>query len=228
VARRLIFIGDIHGCFDELRELLDRVAPTLDDVVVTLGDTVNKGPDPVKVVDLIVRSGFNAIRGNKEEELVEHSKSAGRRLIALDGERAMLHRPDLIEAIERWPLWLDFAAEGVLAVHGGVLPMENVSSAELDRQSDTLPRLRYLRRERKEWVAVPKGKQAKDDPFWTDVWKGNRTVVYGHTPRREVQQTKRTIGLDTGCVYGGALSAAVYDGDEWVTHSVPARRRYTS
>jgi predicted phosphodiesterase len=229
VSSRLIFIGDIHGCIDELRELLQRVAPSRDDVVVALGDTVNKGPDPVAVVDLIVSHRFRALRGNKEEELIEHSRSAARRLVALDGERAMLKRPDLIDAIERWSLWLDFEEHGILAVHGGVLPLERVTAKALGKQSDTLPKLRYIRRERDSWSAVPKGRQRDGDPFWTDAWKGDRTVVYGHTPRREVKRTKRTIGLDTGCVYGGSLSAAVHDPDDgWTIVTVPARRRYAS
>src|SRR5215212_9572932 len=43
---RLIFVGDIHGCYDELRELLGRVAPTAADVVISVGDMVRKGPNP--------------------------------------------------------------------------------------------------------------------------------------------------------------------------------------
>ena len=226
VKRRLIFIGDIHGCIDEFRELLDRVAPSPDDVVVSLGDTVNKGPDPVGVVDLIVRSGIRAIQGNKERELLAHAQNPARRLFAFDGERAMLHRPDLLTAMQQWPLWIDFPDDGVLAVHGGVLPMHDVTPSQLRLQSATLPMLRYVRRKDDRWMAIPKGKERDDDPFWTDVWNGARTVVYGHTPRAEVKRTNKTIGLDTGCVYGGALSAAVLKKGEWKIVSVQARDAY--
>ena len=226
VGRRLIFIGDIHGCIDEFRELLDRIAPTTNDVVVSLGDTVNKGPDPVGVVELIVRSGIRAIQGNKERELLAHMQNPARRLFAFDGERAMLHRPDLLSAMQQWPLWIDFPEEEVLAVHGGVLPIRDVTPAQLRLQSATLPMLRYVRRKDDRWVAIPKGKQNDADPFWTEVWTGVRTVVYGHTPRSAVKQTGDTIGLDTGCVYGGALSAAVWKKGEWKIVSVAARAAY--
>jgi len=73
---------------------------------------------------------------------------------------------------------------------------------------------------------VPKEKKRRDDVLWAEKWKGDRFVVYGHTPVREPKFDKRALGLDTGCVYGGSLTAALHDGSEWTTLSVAAKRRY--
>ena len=54
---RYLFIGDVHGCIDELRELLDRAELREDDIVVSLGDLVRKGPDPAGCVRLIRERG---------------------------------------------------------------------------------------------------------------------------------------------------------------------------
>ncbi|MFA5258324.1 MAG: hypothetical protein WC360_09240 [Opitutales bacterium] len=46
-------------------------------------------------------------------------------------------------------------------------------------------------------------------PHWSELWKGPPFVVYGHTPWHEPHLTEWSLGLDTGCIYGGALSALV-------------------
>ncbi|MBN2560999.1 MAG: metallophosphoesterase [Phycisphaerae bacterium] len=49
--QRKIIIGDIHGCYDELRDLLDVISPTRDDKIIAIGDLVDRGPDSEKVLD---------------------------------------------------------------------------------------------------------------------------------------------------------------------------------
>ena len=58
------------------------------------------------------------------------------------------------------------------------------------------------------------------------MWAGPRTILYGHTPRQEVRRDPKAIGLDTSCVYGGKLTAAILTKGEWRFESVRARRRY--
>ena len=62
--------------------------------------------------------------------------------------------------------------------------------------------------------------------LWSEKWRGDRVVVYGHTPLREPKRDKQSLGLDTGCVYGGSLTAAVFTDGEWETVSVKAKRKY--
>ena len=125
-------------------------------------------------------------------------------------------------------MFLDFPELGVLAVHGGVLPNAEHFHPSLVTRHSALE-LRYVRRDSYgRWMQVAKGEQHPSDPFWADVWNGDRLVVYGHTPREEAKVHPRAIGLDTGCVYGGKLTAAVFDAREsWTLVSVPARKRYS-
>lgn len=219
---RLIFIGDIHGCFEELHELLDRVGPEGSDLVVSVGDIVTKGPDVARCLDLWRDRGYLAVQGNNEIKVLARARP----LLRLFARDEVLRRRDLIAYLRAWPLVIDFPNEQVTAVHGGFLPQMNVTREDVEREQHVIPELRWIRKQNGEWRPVPKEKRKKDDVLWAEKWRGDRFVLYGHTPVREPKRDKQALGLDTGCVYGGALTAAIYDGGEWRTMSVKAKRKY--
>jgi predicted phosphodiesterase len=216
-VHRTIVIGDIHGCLDELRELLDTLAPTGDDIVVSVGDIVSKGPAADRCLDLWKTRGYRAVRGNQEDELLRIAETNQQ---PLDPDRIVIRRPELLEYIRTLPLILDFPEIGATVVHGGVMPGHALSEQE------SLKTLRYVRHEGDHWVPVPKGKERRGDRFWAELWNGDRTILYGHTPRDAVRFDRKAIGLDTGCVYGGSLSAAVWADRRWQIVDVKARRTY--
>jgi predicted phosphodiesterase len=221
---RLIFVGDIHGCYDELTELLTRLAPTSTDVVVSVGDIVTKGPAAAKCLDLWRERGYLAVKGNNEIKLLARATPLLR--FFLRENAGVLRRKDLLRYIESWPLVLDFPNDALTAVHGGFLPQMKVTPEEVEAAQDTVSHLRWIRKKNGGWKAVPRAKHRRDDVLWAEKWKGDRFVVYGHTPLREPKFDKRALGLDTGCVYGGSLTAGVYSGGEWTTMSVAAKRKY--
>jgi serine/threonine protein phosphatase 1 len=214
---RHIVIGDIHGCYDELQQLLDTIGPTADDDVVSVGDIVRKGPAPDRCLDLWRTRGYRAVRGNQEEELLRIIDGDGP---ASKSDQTVLSRPDLLEYIRSLPVLLDLPAAGAAVVHGGMLPGKTV------REYEAATTLRYVRRDGDRWLPVPKGKEKRGDRFWAELWDGDRTILYGHTPRDEVRFDRKAIGLDTGCVYGGRLSAAVWADGRWQIVDVRARRNY--
>jgi hypothetical protein len=61
-------------------------------------------------------------------------------------------------------------------------------------------------------------------PHWSELWNGPPFVVYGHTPRDEPARTKSSLGIDTGCVAGGKLTACIFPGRELL--QVAAREKY--
>lgn len=221
---RLIFVGDIHGCHDELVELLARVAPAAGDVVVSVGDVVNKGPAPARCLDLWRERGYLAVKGNNELKLLGRASPILRFFARKD--RDVLRRGDLLRYLRSWPLVIDFPAFGVSAVHGGFLPDMAVSAESVAVAQDVIPELRWIRKKNGDWKPIPKDKKRRDDVLWAEKWKGPRFVVYGHTPVREPRFDRMALGLDTGCVYGGSLTAAVWAGGEWSTVSVEAKRWY--
>ena len=203
-----LFIGDIHGCIDELRDLLDRARLADGDLVISLGDIVRKGPDPAACTRLLQERGARAILGNNEDKILHNPL------------RRLFQESALVHYIRTLPWQLDFPLLGVRAVHGGVLP-----DGRLDRKAALT--LRWLRRGKDgQWMQA--GQKRKDgDVFWSEVWDGDRLVVYGHTPRQEPRIDKKAIGIDTGCVYGGKLTGVLFHGvGEWELLQVEARRKY--
>jgi predicted phosphodiesterase len=221
---RLVFVGDIHGCYAELLELLAEVDLRAGDTVVSVGDIVTKGPAADRCLELWRERGYLAVQGNNELKVLDAARPV-LRLFAREN-REVLRRGDLLRYIASWPLVIDFPAQRVTAVHGGFLPQMQVTRAEVEQHRRVVPKLRWIRRTDGVWRSIPKEKKKKGDVLWAEKWRGNRTVVYGHTPVREPQLDAKAIGLDTGCVYGGALTAAILENGKWRTVSVKARRRY--
>ncbi len=218
---RTIVIGDIHGCYDELNDLLERCGASAGDRVVSVGDILRKGPHPDRCVALWRERGYLAVQGNQDVRVLEapfwkrwFSESLSR---------------DLLDVIAGWPLFLDLADIGVVVVHAGVLPNSDRFSPQLVPREVALT-LRYVRRDGDGmWRPVGKGEERDGDRFWSEVWRGDRLVTYGHTPRPQPRIDAAALGLDTGCVYGGALTAAIFTAPRtYALCRVPARKRHAS
>ena len=219
--RRHIFIGDVHGCIDEVTELLSLLEVTPGDVVVATGDLTRKGPAADRCVELWRDRRYLSVLGNNDAKILSRARRWRSRMFARRADRVVLGRGDLIAEIARWPLMLEFVEAGVIVVHGGVLP-----DGSCPREAALA--LRYIRRDGDAWRIVPKGNEQRGDRFWSEVWDGDRIVVYGHTPQRDPKIDRRAIGLDTGCVYGGKLSAAIFESPKkWRIAGVQARHAYS-
>ena len=211
---RYIFIGDIHGSYDELTELLSHVLPGPNDIVSSVGDLVRKGPEVAKCLDLWISRRYRAVLGNNEVRALNESPHLD--LAHLDWIRSL-------------PLFLDFPEIQTAVVHGGVLPDMRIAIEDMERNRDAVLKLRHVRQQDGKWIALKRDQVRPDDPWWSEVWDGDRTIVYGHspTPDHRPRIDRKAIGLDTGCVYGGRLTAAIHDG-VWSFTSVAARRVYAA
>lgn len=178
-------IGDVHGCPAALDALVDEAGIGDEDLLVFVGDLVRKGPDSASVVTR-VREAENAlsVRGNNEEKL-------------LRGERTL---PELDEADMEWLRSLPVAIswgpgpghDAGLVVHGGVDPRVPLAAHTVDDLQTT----RCL---------DPDG--GYDGPFWYDSYEGPPRVFFGHTVLSDPLCSEWAVGLDTGYVYGGSLTA---------------------
>ncbi len=207
---RTLVVGDVHGCADELRALVSRARA---ERVVLVGDLFTKGPDPAGVWRAMRDGGYLAVMGNHDARLVQHldgarpgDREAARCVAALDAED-----PGWRDPIRALPLWREIA--GWVVVHAGIHP-----SGALDR-TDARMALTMRR-----WPV-----ESPECPRWHEVYTGDRRVVFGHDAVRGLVRVERDgepllIGLDTGCVYGGALSGYVLERDELL--QVPAARVY--
>jgi serine/threonine protein phosphatase 1 len=188
-------VGDVHGCPDELDALLEQLDPGPSDLLLFVGDLVRKGPDSRAVVER-VRSLPNAcsVRGNNEDKLI-----AGRtELPALD---------PLSDYLASLPLVISFG--DAMVVHGGVDPRRDLETHD---PADLL-----------NFRAVPP-ENGYDGPFWWESYEGPTRVLFGHTVLEAPVVTDHAVGLDTGCVYGGTLTA--YDYRDGGFHTVEAFDTY--
>ncbi len=187
-------IGDVHGCPEPLDRLLDTLEVTEDDLVVFVGDLVRKGPDSASVVRRVREApNFFTVRGNNEEKLIRGEKSL-----------PMLSADDLAW-IESLPVAISIGEN--LVVHGGVDPRTPLAEHTIDDLETT----RSL---------APGG--SYDPPYWYEEYAGPPRVFFGHTVLDEPFVSEWAVGLDTGCVYGGTLSA--YDLRRGTLTSVPTLR----
>ncbi|HZZ58388.1 MAG TPA: metallophosphoesterase [Opitutaceae bacterium] len=214
---RLIAIGDIHGCHQEFAELLDRLKLEREDRLILLGDLVNRGPDSVKVLDLARAANALSLLGNHELRLLKYRRTQDRKYVKehdLDTYEQL--RPQDWAYLESMMLTFEEPELATVFVHGGFLPGQPWQK----QPAEIVTRIQ---------VVTPSGKPAKradspDSPVWADLWNGPPFVIYGHTPRPEIYKLKWSVGIDTGCVMGGHLTACILPEKQFI--QVRARKAY--
>ena len=201
-------IGDIHGCFDQLQTLLEVIKPDLTkDRLIMLGDYIDRGPNSYltlkKLIDLQKEFGdyhVVLLRGNHEQMALDYLHnpkylSSWR----CNGGKSTLedfrkHGDDLAnyEAfLQGLPMY--YEDECYIYVHGGIRHGIRLSE---QKESDLL------------WIR---------EEFFMNPVSEKKPVIFGHTPTQTstglwkpyIHQNR--IGIDTGCIYGGFLSAVVLE-----------------
>jgi len=235
-------IGDIHGCFDELKELLSKldysitekesdtyhkysVTPPEGRRAIFLGDLVDRGPktpDVLKLVMSMVESGAAlCVPGNHDMKLMR--KMRGRDVKITHGLKESLEQ--LEPESEDFKKSLDYFLDkliGHYVLDDGNLVVAHAGMKE-EFQGRSSGRIRDF--------ALYGETTGETDEYglpirynWAGEYRGKAMVVYGHTPVPEPEWTNRTINVDTGCVFGGRLTALKYPEKELV--SVPAHKTY--
>jgi serine/threonine protein phosphatase 1 len=207
VAARTFAIGDLHGCVRELERILAAIAPAAGDTIVFVGDYVDRGPDSRATIDCLLDLGRRSdlrtifLRGNHEDMFLDYLGRDGHfgESFLGNGGNTTLASYDVAPGTPRGEVpsllpaahlaFLDALAplhvdDRHVIVHAGINPARTLTE------------------------------QTPDDLFWIREEFFERphslpqTVVFGHTPWRDVLvDLPYKIGIDTGCVYGGTLTA---------------------
>ena len=240
-------IGDVHGCGDELEELLDRLGyervsresdPLWGDAVfkhpkgrraVFVGDLVDRGPrvlDSVRIVHNMVHHGAGlCVPGNHDMKLLR--KLNDKNVQLTHGLAQSVGEIEALPEDVRDPFCKSLAAflDGLVSHY--VLDLGKLVVAHAGMKEEMQGRGSGKVRE----FALYGDTTGDTDDFglpvrynWAAEYRGSANVVYGHTPVPEPEWLNRTVNIDTGCVFGGKLTALRYPEMEFV--SVPAKRTY--
>lgn len=223
---KIYTIGDVHGCLKELEQLMSQVLDVIqpEDVIVFLGDYVDRGPDSKGVIDYIldlkekISNNIVTLLGNHEDMMMYDEE-----LWAHNGGRNTLYSYDSVwsertnwkTAVPQnhWEflrnLELSYKVGRFVFVHAGIIP----------------------------YVPYAEQTSAIQDLIWSRSWVGfdgdyidGSFVIYGHTPKSEMVIKKNQRGIDTSCVFGGKLTCLIVDTeqepDDWKTIEVKSSYDY--
>lgn len=198
---RRIFVGDIQGCREPLERLLAAVAFVPGrDRLLPAGDLVNKGPDSPGVIDLLMELQAEPVLGNHDLHYLHKGK------LPEGPRRAWLERQPFVRIFD-----------DLILVHAGLHPhwaeahLPHLSAAEQHYAVN----VRYCD---EAGNPPPEDWPPPGPPFrpWDDFYRGAKRVIFGHWARRGLVRRPQCVGLDTGCVYGGLLSAWIAEEDRIV------------
>jgi bis(5'-nucleosyl)-tetraphosphatase (symmetrical) len=261
-------IGDVQGCYDELRVLLERIAYSSDrDRLWFVGDLVNRGPQSLEVLRFVRDLGDGAVTvlGNHDLHLLAAAAGA-RRVNPLDTFDEVLAAPDretLVDWLRRRPLLHADDELGVVMIHAGLAPQWDLAQAQacaaeveavlraggyrsflaamyggrpdlwrddlrgIDRLRFSLncfTRLRLCDRDGRLHLREKDSPWERDDglvPWFAAPGRASAgtDIVFGHwsTLGRYEDRVNGVYALDSGCVWGGALTALRLDVErrEW-------------
>lgn len=195
---RIIAIGDIHGCSDALERLLAEIRPQMDDVVVALGDFVDRGPNSARVIEVLL-------------ELVTECH-----FVPLIGNHELMMFKGLREQKE-FDFWFQHGGSQTLASYGGRI--QNIPQHHLAFLSHCL---RFFETERHFFVHanydshIPLNQQPDELLFWEHIREipppphvSGKTAIVGHTPQLDgnICNWGHVQIIDTFCYGDGWLSA---------------------
>lgn len=210
-----LIIGDIHGCYDELQALLDASGIADDEPIIALGDLLDRGPQPQAVLDFF-RDTPNAssIRGNHDQAHINAYYGTS--------------KPRLAQLLTRWYLGGNYRAavnylqtlprsmelDDAVLVHAyyepGVALEDQVPEVALGlKEGDKRLTTRYERP-------------------WFDLYDGEKPIIVGHKDYTSMEKpfiiAGRVYGIDTRCVFGGALTGLLLP--QWTFVRVKASRNH--
>lgn len=231
-SKRTILIGDIHGCIDEFNELVKALSYNKEtDRLILLGDLIDRGPDSVGVIAKAREMNLECVMGNHEHAFVKWYRSKGSNAdVYTKRDYYTKFSEDDVNYIHRMDSYIYIPEQNTVIVHAGLRKGIRLQ----DQKKDDLYYIRYMDSNQR-FISLKQinklGKQATDAHFWTEFWYGPESVVYGHNVHsyenpliEEVAPGVKCYGLDTGCCFGGRLTAMVLETKEIV--QVQAKRAY--
>jgi len=216
---RTIIIGDVHGCYDELMELLRKVNRTDSDTVIFCGDLIDRGPKIREVLYFAMNTpNVYSVMGNHENKLARHIANLGTSLVSKiqmgHGLQQTIDQCEINDELLGW-LWslpkIIKSGENHI-IHAGMNPRYPIA-----RQSNEF--LLYARN----YDPVSNTFTNEASPPWYKDFTTDGNIFFGHAVHEKAEVKHNIYAMDGGCVFGGVLRAAVIDNGITI-YEVPSRQ----
>lgn len=214
---RTIVIGDVHGCAGEFEKLLKKLKLKAKDRIYQVGDLINRGPNTSRAIQLAKQYDVNCVLGNHEVRFLK-AKEGNQTdyLKSYDIETFQQLTHSEWKFLKQLPPYIHKRKIDTVIVHAGFLPKPSWHKQPID----TITQIQVI----DENGNGARRHAVNSDNYWTNHWHGPPLVIYGHTSRPNVFRSPGAIGIDTGCVYGGHLTAYILEDQSIV--QVPAEKKY--
>lgn len=206
---RKIIIGDIHGCFDELIELTKKVGLKNDDLLISLGDIVDRGNKSKEVYEYFInRPNSIVLIGNHERKHKNKILSYAQEIVKVQFGKDY----------EQFLKWLDtlnyyYETEEAIIIHAFFEHDKKLKEQKQEVLSGSTSGDRYL------------GKKYPAEKYWTEFYNGAKPIIYGHHVVGDIPKIlNNTFGIDTGACHGNYLTAIELPG--FIIHQVKAKKDY--
>jgi Calcineurin-like phosphoesterase len=203
--KNIFVIGDIHGCYHTLLDLVAKLPKNAR--LIFVGDLCDRGLYTKEVIDFIIENNYEVILGNHDDYMITHILESinnndkyirwkdedymGGAQTLLSYKNDINHINKHLEFLESLPRYLEI--DNYFITHGFALPYyEN-----RNKTSSHIGLLKNRIDDEDEW-----------GHDWEKNWRDYKIInIFGHTDYKEVEIGKNYYGIDTGCVYGGKLTA---------------------
>jgi serine/threonine protein phosphatase 1 len=206
---RTLVIGDIHGCYDELIELINNAKINDSDFIISLGDIVDRGPFSKEVYHFFKnRPNSKVLMGNHERKHINNILSYAQEIVKVQFG-------DEYDDFVNWLKELDyyFETNDVIIVHAAFEHDKKLYEQREDVLSGSTSGERYLE------------KKYNPDSYWSEYYNGEKQLIYGHHVTGDnVKIIGKTYGIDTGACHGGYLTAIELPG--FIIHQVKSKKDY--
>ena len=206
---RKFIIGDIHGCFDELIELTKKVSLKDNDLLISLGDIVDRGNKSKEVYEYFIN------RPNSIVLIGNHERKHQNKILSYAQEIVKVQFGDNYETFLSWldTLKYYYETEEAIIIHAFFEHDKQLTEQKQEVLCGSTSGDRYLE------------KKYPSEKYWTEFYNGTKPIIYGHHVVGDNPKViNNTYGIDTGACHGNYLTAIELPG--FIIHRVKAKKDY--
>jgi len=227
LKKNLFIIGDIHGCYDELAELISKIPNPKNTTIISVGDIIEKGPDSEKCLTLLRDHNALFVYGNHEiswlcgtygesifkkikfDDSIKDQFKRKKEAWLNNSKSTEITNPKNLKYLESGFMSISIPELNLGIVHAGV----DLRSTTDETDHELLTRIRYVNRETNQISDFKSRPKFQNEIHWSEAPNTPEMhwIIGHHHSKEQIIHTSHATRLDTGCVYGGRLTGLLID-----------------